>query len=491
MSETTSAPVPNGESPSSDAERGRPSLMNRAVGKTKGVLQKRVVREAFVLQIGMVVQMATYLFTSVVLARGLGPHDFGLYTLALTMYSVVFFLANMGVTTASVAQYSKACARGDHEAKVQALASFLKVFGLMSLAILSLGAILPWCAGQFYKDHSIGWLAWMLCLYAPIEMLNGFMLVVLQGGRRMVDFVMFDNTCGIVRLVVFIFAFLLFARLDGVVIAYLLSGLTYVPMAVLMLRAVRREAGPEVSPPPLREILAAIPGAPVREVFASGSMLGVVKNSGQMVRSFALLFGGNVAPPTELGHFRVAFYYTWAVQQLLNGVNRSLLPAFGFRVAGKAVEPRRFGRELFKVALASGGMFIAITAVAAAVAHIAIPVLYGEQYRDSVDLVYILCVGHLALGFLLAVDPFYIYSGQITAFARRNLVIYGLLIPFAYLFIKFQGIVGLCWFMGFAAFVQLVHFGYMLAWFRGHAADTARPATDDAGPATDTQPGTS
>lgn len=489
MSETTSAPAPNGGTPASDAERDRPSFMGRAVGKTKGVMQKRVVREAFVLQIGMVVQMATYLFTSVVLARGLGPHEFGLYTIALTMYSVVFFLANTGVTTASVAQYSKSCAQGDHAGKVLALASFLKVFGLMSVSILSLGALLPLCAGQFYGDRSIGWLAWLLCLYAPIELLNGFMLVVLQGGRRMVDFVMFDNTCGIVRLVVFIFAFLMFARLEGVVIAYLLSGLTYIPMAVLLLRAVRREADPNVSPPRLREILAAIPTAPVREVFVSGSMLGVVKNSGQMVRSFALLLGGNVAPPTELGHFRVAFYYTWAVQQLLNGVNRSLLPAFGFRVAGKTVEPRRFGRELLKVALASGGMFIAITAVAAGVAHIAIPILYGDQYRDSVEMVYILCVGHLALGFLLAVDPFYIYSGQVTAFARRNLVIYAMLIPIGYLLITGFGILGLCWFLGTAVFLQLAHVGYMLAWFRGHSADASRPVADDPSPTTDTQPG--
>jgi O-antigen/teichoic acid export membrane protein len=453
----------------SETEPRDPATGSRVMRGARAAAGNRFVRETVVLQFGMVAQMATYLITSVVLARGLGPHDFGRYTLAFTLYTVAFFIANLGVTTATVSRYARARGSGDRQEQIAALAAFVKVFALMSAAIAAAGFAMPALASLLYDDADVGWFALALCFLGPVELTNGFMLVVLQGGRRMVDFVLFDNACGVVRLLVFVIALLSFTGLQGVIAAYLISGALYMVMALVRYRALRRELDADEAPPPLLAIVRAIPTTAARDLFSSGTLLAVSKNGGQMLRSFALLFGGKVAGTVAVADFRVAFYYVWAIQQLLNGLNRSLLPALGFRLGTKE-GVAKFGHDLTRVALVSGCLFVAVTAVAVIAAQWLIPLLYGAHYDGAVKLVWLLAIGHLVLGFAVVIDPFYIYTEQIRVGAKRHLVSYALLVPCGGFLIWEYGIEGLAIFLALAQLVSVYHLFRMWQWIRDRRA---------------------
>jgi hypothetical protein len=51
----------------------------------------KFVRDTIILQAGMAVTMATYVVTSVLLARGMGATDFGRYNTAFALYGIVYF----------------------------------------------------------------------------------------------------------------------------------------------------------------------------------------------------------------------------------------------------------------------------------------------------------------------------------------------------------------------------------------------------------------
>lgn len=444
--------------------------------KVRGVHKLRFVRETAIMQGGMVVTLFTYLLTSVLLARGLGPHEFGRYTTAFALYSFAFFIGNLGVTTVTVSRYARATGEKDQPARVAALASFLKAFGLMSAFLLLLGLALPPLAGMVYDDRGIGWYALALCLLGPVEMMNAFMLVTLQGGRRPQDYALYDNACGVTRLFAILFALLAFGGLKGVVIAYLVSGVFYTLFAVRLYQVVRREAHPVEAPPPLRDVLRAVPRADIHGLFSTGTQIALGKNGAQMLRNFALLLVGNEAGNIRLAHFRVAFTYIWAIQQLLGGLQRTFLPVLGVRMGASGGDFAKFRHDVIKVCVVSGLLFIAVTAVFVIAAPLAIHLLYGPQYEGAVELVYVMAVGHLVLGFSVVSEAFYIYTGKVALGTRLNVAMLVILAVLAFVLVKLYGVDGGAWLFVIAQLFGIVHLAVIGWTFTRPPPDKLAPA---------------
>jgi len=445
------------------------------MGRLKKAAGGKFVKDTFVLQFGMAVTMATYMFTSVLLARGLGPEDFGRYTLAFSLYSLVFFIANVGITTATVSGYSKAVGRGDDDEKVRSLAAFLKAFVVMSVVVLLAGSLLPVVVEHIYDDREVGLAAWLLCLLGPCQMLNGFILVILQGARRMKDYVLYDNSCGVLRLLILLFAVMADLDLLHVVMAYLVSALISSAVGLRMYTLVRRDAARHDAPPALRDVLRAVPGARLKSVLSTGTLIAVTKNLGEVMRNLTNSGIGKVVGAVELAHFRVAFIYMWALQQLLGGLGRNLLPSMGVRLERHSGSLHKFSVDLMKVALVSGTLFIGMTALFCLAAPWVIGFLYGREYQDSVHLVFLLAVGHLFLGFHVVIDIFYIYTKQLLLSVKINLAMaFLILLPVGYVLISRYGVVGGAIFLSFGQFVPVVHFLVIWRFMRRHG-DLAGP----------------
>jgi O-antigen/teichoic acid export membrane protein len=456
-----------GEATDLEANKGpdRPSRTEALLDKAKGLHRRKFVRETVIMQGGMFVTLATYLLTSVVLARGLGPFQFGRYTIAFSLYTFIFFIGNLGLTTTAVSRYSQACGAGDAARKVRVLAQFLRVFAMMAFAIVALGGALPWIGATIYDDARLGWLSWGLCLLGPVELVNAFMLVVLQGGRRAADYVIYDNASGITRLVVILFALMVDPALESVIAAYLVSGVAYAWYGARLYQLARREADPAHAPPPLREVVREAWRVDTEGMFTSGALIAIGKNGSQLFRSLAFLLVGNHAGNTSVAHFRVAFFFMWAVQQFLGGLQRSLLPALGFRLGKSGNDEIRFRRDIIRVCLGSGVLFIAVTAVLCLMAPTVIRFLYGARYSGAIDYVYILAVGHLVLGFSVVSEAFYIFTHQVPLSAKLNVAMLLALMVGAWWGISAFGAIGGAWVFAISQLLGIVHLVVMGRYF--------------------------
>lgn len=438
---------------------------SRAILKmASGFHQRKIVRETVLLQGGMFFTLATYLLTSVVLARGLGPHEFGRYTIAFTLYTFVFFIGNLGVTTTSVSRYSKACGAKDEALKTRCLAQLLRVFFVMVVGVIALGAAMPLFTEWYYGDAQVGWFAWALCLLGPVELTNAFMLVVLQGGRRAADYALYDNACGVTRLMVILFALVVDPCLGSVIAAYLISGATYGLFGIRLYQLVRREGDPAGAPPPLLDVVRLALRVDTEGLFGSGTLIAIGKNGAQLFRSFVLLLIPDVSGPAALGNFRVGFTYMWAVQQFLGGLQRSMLPALGFRIGRSGNDPRQFRRDVLRVCLMSGLLFIAVTAVLCFLAPIVIGTLYGPRYAGSVDYVYVLAIGHLVLGFTVVSEAFYLFTHRVALSAKLNAGILVVLLISAYFLIERYGAMGGAIVMAFGQLAGGIHL-VVMGWY--------------------------
>lgn len=419
---------------STSADR-KPSPLKRALGG-------KFVRDTVLLQGGMFLTMGTYLFTSVLLARGLGAHEFGRYTEVITLFTVIFFLANLGVTTATVSLYSKACGQGDEQAKTHALASFVKAFSLMLIGIAGFGLVLPAFSEWFYDDREVGTCALYLCMSGPMLMVHAFVLVILQGARRMREYVLYTGACDVIRLFLLLLAILGCLPLTGVVLAYLSAGVINGLIGLRIYYLSRHTADDAARPPAVAAVIAAIPKVRLRTFLGQSTSLALNKNGSELTRNFIILFVGRFAGEAELARFRVASTFIWAIQQLLGGVGRNVLPSIGHRHGRAGADVRGFKRDVRRVMWVTGGLFIALTAAFVIVAPFAIKILYGHEYMEATTFIYVFAIGHLSIGFAVVNEAFYIFTHRIRHLLAINLSIYALAIPTGYLLCREFGAIG-------------------------------------------------
>lgn len=449
------------------------------LARIRSALRGKFVKDTIFLQGGMFVTMGTYLLTSVLLARGLGPEQFGRYTTAFTLFTMAFFVANLGVTTATVSLYSKACGQGDEDAKAVALAAFTKAFSLMIVAILALGLFMPAFAEWWRGDREIGTCALWLCAAGAVTMVQAFVLVILQGARRMRDFVLYNGACDLVRLFALLLAILSFQRLPGVILAYIGATVANALIGLRVYQLARRDPSRPDAPPPLSRIRAAMKKVRLRTFFSQSIMLAVNKNGGELSRHFTLLCIYGNAGPASVGRFRVAFYYVWAIQQLLGGVARNVLPSLGQRYGKSGGDVRAFKRDVRKVMWLAGLLFMSVTLLFVLIAPVAVHILYGPRYAEATTFIYVLALGHIALGFAVVNETFYIYTNRLRTLLGVNLFIYALAIPGAWVLTRWFGAIGGAMTIAGAQLLNFIHFAIVARYvYSGKGEESAaRPAT--------------
>lgn len=455
---------------------------NETPGGIAGFLRNRFVKDTAWLQAGTLVTTGTYVLTSMILARGLGPSDLGRYDLAYKFYDFCYFVANLGLINATVVRYSHAVGRRSEEDKLLALAAFLKIYLLMAAAIVVLGAFLcPWAGTRIYGDRLVGTYGWILCIMGIIDLGRAVTVSTLLGARHMEDVARYESAIAIARLAVLVLAVAGGFGLTGVVFGTVAANAAATLMGARFFFLLRRSEGPE-RPPSLAVVLRAVPRAKMKDFFTLGFFIAINKNLMILVNTFGTLFMASVSF-WDTGHLRIAVILMWGLALLLGGVSRNLLPTLGFQLgdAGRK-DLAGMGRYLLKVSLITGFLFIAVTGLFLLALPFIVRIVYGTDYLACIGLVLILASAHLVLGFAVIAEPFYIYANRIKTAVVINGVIFCILVPFGYWMREF-GAVGVASWLAISRCCAAVHLAYIaLYFFLARRRAAAAEAKGEAGP---------
>ncbi|MEZ5977100.1 MAG: hypothetical protein R3F34_02645 [Planctomycetota bacterium] len=154
----------------------------------KRLAKSRFVRDSAILQASGMLVAGGGVLSTLTLAHVIGDELQGVYILAISVYSLAFMLLNTGVQQAAVSQLGLAFARGQVDKVASWLAFVVKIYALAGLVLLLvLGPAMPWACRVLLDDAGVGRLAWMLTLVPLLDIPRVVTVIVFQAGRRMAD----------------------------------------------------------------------------------------------------------------------------------------------------------------------------------------------------------------------------------------------------------------------------------------------------------------
>ncbi len=452
-------------------------------------MERKFVRDTVALQTTSLVQSFSYLLTSILTARFLGPHELGRWVAGREIYTLIFLLLSLGLSTAAISLYSTAMGKGDRAEARDVLASLLKIGGVVVLAVIALGYGLgPWAGEQFFGDRGVGLFVRIICFASVGEIMRAVAMAALNGTRQMKRYALFDMTANVLRVGFVATALILGTGAEPVAFAFVAHALATSVLAFLAYQGARREGG-EMAPPHLGEVVAAIPAAPIRAFLGRGSLLALNKLFDALGNRIGIILipalGVAMASETrweDNAAYSIATVLTLVMAGLVGAIARAVLPTLGLQSGESEVHIENMGPLIRRVTLIAGGLsFLAILAT--------IPVMwgivhwgYGAEYGEAFTYYLWIVLGQLSMGFMVAVDAFYIYSGRLRQYVFINMVLITVALAVIVTAGTVFGPMGIAVGTGISVNLRFVHLVYIWRYFKRVNLSTLKgPGSSKAG----------
>ena len=445
-----------------------------------GLGRSKFVRDTLAAQTTGVVQALTYLATSVLIARGLGPTETGRWSAALEIALLVTFVFSAGLETAALSRYAEAVGRSDERGKLQVLAGVLKLGAMLAVGVAAVVAVFgPHFADSYYGDRAVGEAAAWLGLTAAIEVFRTLAVTALTGARRWAAYARFDIAANLVRVGLVALAVLGFGSVASLVVAALVHAVISASLGLFAYGRTRRDGG-ALAPPALREVIAAAPGASIAGFFGLTWMLAVNKTVHRTVTrlgtviipGLAVLVAGGEGM-AEGAAYKVAFVLNLVLQNAVGAIASEFLSTLGHKLNEAPLAEQ--GELLRRVSLTAGALSIAATLISVPLAWLAVRYIYGPGFGGSFDYFVLLAVGNLFLGFGVIVGPFYIYADRLRASVVQNVIYAALVVAMMAWAVPRFGPQGLAGAVGFGHALLLGHLVYIGLWYRRQRAVSGAP----------------
>jgi O-antigen/teichoic acid export membrane protein len=381
------------------------------------------VRGAALFQLGSVGAMIVQAGAGVVVARLLGPAEFGRFALAMSMAAVASVLLGTGVADAMAPVLTRAHHGGD-ERGVRDAILFIGKFVLASAAVvLLLGLTMPQIASWLYNDSMLGWYG--LAVLAA-SALSTLLFVPVQLGLQVagritsLSILTFIDQC--VRQAWVVELVFLGAGVLGGSYGHLFGAVVVLGIASWFWRTLRRSWG---AIPSLRSLWQEFPQngtqyiAPTLWVLAD-------RNLAMLYSAAPIAIAGLFLATTDVSYFKIAL--GWVTLALsVQGPISTLLNTELARV--QAVEPQRLRAQFIRVTLWSLALSTTVTLVAAAIARPVFSLLYGAQYGAAVPFVYGLIPMGVLFGLGVALGPMWRAMNRVKVSIGINVLVLMLGIP--------------------------------------------------------------
>jgi O-antigen/teichoic acid export membrane protein len=465
------------------------SPLERLRGALRGASKTKFFRDSFVLQIGGLLNTAGNFASSVALAHVLGADGQGLFYVAFALYSLFFFVLNLGLSQATVSQVAAASARGS-TGKVAAWLAFLaKAYVLIGALLCAVGWFaLPALARLLYQRtltpdelESLGRLAWWLTLMPILEVARVVTCAGLHGTRRMLALAQIENGTELARVFLVVAGALITDSPLGPILGSVAGALIGSVLAVELYRAARRDGGPYPLPS-VREIAAGVREVPIRQGIAFGSRIAVARNADAVFLAVVPpLVIQRFADSHVVAYFRVSQSIMRLPYGFTQGVSRTMMAALS-ECAGKRDMPRfrrTFVRGTVVTGLVTGGLLIG----ALPLVPWLVGVVYPADYRTPVaTMALILAVGYVPHAFMVAADAFFIATGKLRAAIVLTVVGVAITMPLFAWVTASVPLTGAAWGMAFVHLYCFAHYAYQFWYFRTHP-EFPPPATAPTPPA--------
>jgi O-antigen/teichoic acid export membrane protein len=351
------------------------------------LFRSKFVRDTLTLQIGKVIATALAALSTLLVLRLLGPEEYGRFALAQSFMALWVALDLTGIGASISTHLGVAVGKRDADAVLNALAVFLKITFIVTLAIIVLIATIGQPIAQLLHTDDIGRLALLLALTLPADHAYALAITSFQSRRQMRTVAIAQSLNQFVLTICTIVAILVNARAESLIIARLVY--SYLTMTGAWLAYARLRDDEMPFPTPGAVLRRAWTVSP-RSYLRFGFLNAVDKNLSNLYTLIPLQLVGVLVGERAAG-------YLWSALTLItqSGVLTSAvfenMQAVVPQMVGRSDFTglrRNFGRVL--LVLLAGG--VVVYAGAAIIAPVVLPLLLGSEWAFAVPVFMVLTI---------------------------------------------------------------------------------------------------
>ena len=365
------------------------ALLQRAQRWLRQLLDIKFVRDTLALQTGTLISVMIGVVASIILVRGLGGYQYGLYSLMLTMYGLLMTLNLTGLGPSATTQISEAVAAEDRAETARVMAFFVQMS--LGVAVIATALTLPFAPGvadRSYDNASIGGLLQIYIFTLFFTPIHNLALTMLKSTRSMQSYTVFNNVTAVLDAALILAAILIDGTARGVVIARLASAVIGALLSVGVYARLQRRFSDTL--PTLREVTRALRTTSPRPYWRFGFQLALDKNISQLYTLLPLQMLGMWATPQAAGYLRMALSALERPALFFSGIliNMSVQVPADYARRDYARLRANFSRVLKWIVPLS----VAVFGTFSLLAPLLVPILYGDEYRPAVPAIIILGV---------------------------------------------------------------------------------------------------
>lgn len=416
------------------------------------------VIDASVLGMGTFFNTGLGAIFSIILARLLGPEQFGLYALVFSLASLIGIFLDAGAGYGTLTLFAEAYAKKDREEVKNLLSYFLKISFIIIFSTGLIGFIIaPSLSAFLYYDARIG-------QYLRFVLLAGFLgfsfsltSIALQVIRKIKQLTILESANKI--LFVVIPTALLFAGygLIGVFAGQLASVLL---MGIVSLFIYVHLAKNDPLLPSFSEIVNNLKQVSIKKYFNFGFLIAVDKNFAELYKTLPITFLGMFASVSAIAYFKLAFSYITLPLLLLKPVSRLLMVQLP---KSKVHSLAKLEKNFWKVSLYSGLLTIGILIPVFILTPFLIVIFYGQNYSPAVKIAYPLALYTAMAGFAVGIGSILRTLDKVEVGIKVNFFVIALSAPIVFYLIKYYVVKGtifavVAWeFIPLAVIFYLIH----------------------------------
>ncbi|MBI5363976.1 MAG: hypothetical protein HZA53_12405 [Planctomycetes bacterium] len=433
-------------------------------------LKHKFVRDTATLQVGTLFVSAGNLASAVLLAHVLGAREQGHYYVAVTLYSLLWFLLNQGVTGATVSQVAAASARGLRDKAAAWLAFLAKAYIVIGAVLVVLGwVLLPWISALVSPDDPTAaaatarWAFWLT--FTPfLEIPRVVLCAGLQGTRTMLPFARTESAQEAIRVFLVIALAVITESPEGPILGMVAASFLGSCLAIEQYRSAQRASATLL--PSIGEIAAQFRAVPLLRGLPLGLKLGLCRSIDAVgVQVLPTLFLERYGSTEWVAYVRLAQRLMNVPILFMQGLSRTLLPRLS-ELAG-VQDRERFRATFVKASLYSGAIISAGLLLSLAVLPALLQHLFPAEYRQPIWTVsLILTPGLIALSFSIANDTFYLVTNTLRVamvLSLIGIVVNGFVVWFL---ARAWPETGVAWGLTITMFWCVTHYLYAAWYFR-------------------------
>ncbi len=394
------------------------------------------VRGALQFQLGSVGAMLVQAIAGVVLARLLGPHEYGRFAIVMSMAAVGSVLLGAGAADAMAPVLSRAHHSGD-DTGVRDAILFLGKFVLITAAIVFVfGLSIPALAGHFYGDRMLGWFAFAVLMASAVStvLLTPTQLALQVFGRigKLSALTFADQT---IRQ-----GFVVGLVLAGLGVAGASLGHLIGALVVLMASAAfwwrLRQAWPLV--PSIDSLWKDVPDTG-RQYIRPTLWVLADRNLAMLYGAAPVALAALFLTATDVSYFKIALGWVTLALAVLSPVSVLLNTELARIQVQQPLYLRARFIRITGVAVVASAF---VTGIAALIARPVFQILYGAQYAAAVPLVYWLVPFGALFGLGVALGPMWRVINKVRVSIVINIVVLCTGVPLALLAMRHWGVLG-------------------------------------------------